>query len=120
MDIDKNIAFFEFCAVRKKKNGVWQEFGEPTLWALAVNDGSDGSSFEQVFALYRDLVEESKMSVDNASANAAGAHTTDEYLPYFVFNGTKVQSTDDPQSVTSEVPYQYVSVRRKPRGINTE
>ena len=120
VDIDKNIAFFEFCAVRKKKNGVWQEFGEPTLWALAVNDGSDGSSFEQVFALYRDLVEESKMSVDNASANAAGAHTTDEYLPYFVFNGTKVQSTDDPQSVTSEVPYQYVSVRRKPRGINTE
>lgn len=119
-DIDKNIAFFEFCAVRKKKDGVWQEFGTPALWSLAVNDGSDGSGYEQVFALYEYLVSDDNMSIDNASANADGAHTTDEYLPYFVFNGVRVQSTDDPQSVTSAVQYQYVSIRRKPRGINTE
>lgn len=37
-----------------------------------------------------------------------------------LFNGVSVQSTDDPQSVSSTTPYQYVSVRRKPRGINTE
>lgn len=60
------------------------------------------------------------MSVDNASANADNAHTTDEYLPKFIFNGVSVQSTDDPQSVSPTTPYQYVSVRRKPRGINTE
>lgn len=120
VDIDKNIAFFEFCAVRKSENGVWKEFSTPILWDLAVNDGSDGSGFEQVFALYRDLVDNNNMSVDNASANADNAHTTDEYLPQFIFNGASVQSTDDPQSVSSTTPYQYVSVRRKPRGINTE
>lgn len=87
---------------------------------MAVNDGSDGSGYEQVFALYEYLVSDDNMSIDNASANADGAHTTDEYLPYFVFNGVRVQSTDDPQSVTSAVQYQYVSIRRKPRGINTE
>lgn len=69
-------------------------------------DGKDGASIEYVFALCSDELSPSQVSVDNDAANIAGAHTTDEYLPMFDFNGTKVQSTDDPESVSEEKRYQ--------------
>lgn len=83
-------------------------------------DGENGNCYEYVFALYDTLVEDSDMSIDNDAANADNAHTTDGYLPYFVFNTYKVKASGYVQSVSSAHPYQYVSVRYKPSGTNTE
>lgn len=115
-DVAPNKGLYEFCRIRKSKDGVWQEFGQAALWSKSPIDGKDGSDVEYVYATTNNDLDESKVSVDNDAANADGAHTTDEYLPYFVFDGTRVKTTDDPVSVTSTNKYQWVSIRRKKRG----
>lgn len=114
-DVSENV-FYEFCSVRKSKNGIWQEFSVPSLWAKYAMDGKDGASIEYVFACTNDDLTPEQVSIDNAAANANGAHTTDEYLPNFNFNGTIVKATDNPVSVTENNQYQWVSLRRRKRG----
>lgn len=114
-DVSENV-FYEFCSVRKSKNGIWQEFSVPSLWAKYAMDGKDGASIEYVFACTNDDLTPEQVSIDNAAANADGAHTTDEYLPNFNFNGTIVKATDNPVSVTENNQYQWVSLRRRKRG----
>lgn len=115
-DVSLEGGFYEFCAVRKSKDGIWQEFSVPALWAKYAMDGKDGSSIEYVFACTNDDLTPEQVSVDNDAANADNAHTTDEYLPNFNFNGSVVKATDDPISVTVNNKYQWVSVRRRKRG----
>lgn len=79
-------------------------------------DGKDGASIEYVFACTNDDLTPEQVSIDNTAANADGAHTTDEYLPNFNFNGTIVKATDNPVSVTENNQYQWVSLRRRKRG----
>lgn len=79
-------------------------------------DGKDGASIEYVFACTNDDLTPEQVSIDNAAANADGAHTTDEYLPNFNFNGTIVKATDNQVSVTENNQYQWVSLRRRKRG----
>lgn len=119
-DVSATDGFYEFCATRKSKDGVWEKFSTPALWAKYAMDGKDGASIEYVFALCSEELDPSLVSVDNETANKAGAHTTDEYLPMFDFNGTKVQSSDDPESVSETKKYQWVSIRRRKRGENAE
>lgn len=114
-DVSEDV-FYEFCSIRKSKNGVWQEFSVPALWAKYAMDGKDGASIEYVFACTNDDLTPEQVSIDNAAANANGAHTTDEYLPNFNFNGTVVKATDNPVSVTENNQYQWVSLRRRKRG----
>lgn len=114
-DVSEEV-FYEFCSVRKSKNGIWQEFSVPSLWAKYAMDGKDGASIEYVFACTNDDLTPEQVSIDNAAANANGAHTTDEYLPNFNFNGTIVKATDNPVSVTENNQYQWVSLRRRKRG----
>lgn len=114
-DVSEDV-FYEFCSVRKSKNGIWQEFSVPSLWAKYAMDGKDGASIEYVFACTNDDLTPEQVSIDNAAANADGAHTTDEYLPNFNFNGTIVKATDNPVSVTENNQYQWVSLRRRKRG----
>lgn len=114
-DVSEDV-FYEFCSIRKSKNGVWQEFSVPALWAKYAMDGKDGASIEYVFACTNDDLTPEQVSIDNAAANADGAHTTDEYLPNFNFNGTVVKATDNPVSVTENNQYQWVSLRRRKRG----
>lgn len=114
-DVSEEV-FYEFCSVRKSKNGIWQEFSVPSLWAKYAMDGKDGASIEYVFACTNDDLTPEQVSIDNAAANADGAHTTDEYLPNFNFNGTIVKATDNPVSVTENNQYQWVSLRRRKRG----
>ena len=114
-DVSEDV-FYEFCSIRKSKNGVWQEFSVPSLWAKYAMDGKDGASIEYVFACTNDDLTPEQVSIDNAAANADGAHTTDEYLPNFNFNGTVVKATDNPVSVTENNQYQWVSLRRRKRG----
>lgn len=114
-DVSEDV-FYEFCSIRKSKNGVWQEFSVPSLWAKYAMDGKDGASIEYVFACTNDDLTTEQVSVDNAAANADGAHTTDEYLPNFNFNGTIVKATDNQVSVTENNQYQWVSLRRRKRG----
>lgn len=114
-DVSEDV-FYEFCSIRKSKNGVWQEFSVPSLWAKYAMDGKDGASIEYVFACTNDDLTPEQVSVDNAAANADGAHTTDEYLPNFNFNGTIVKATDNQVSVTENNQYQWVSLRRRKRG----
>lgn len=114
-DVSEDV-FYEFCSIRKSKNGVWQEFSVPALWAKYAMDGKDGASIEYVFACTNDDLTPEQVSIDNAAANADGAHTTDEYLPNFNFNGTVVKATDNPISVTENNQYQWVSLRRRKRG----
>lgn len=114
-DVSEDV-FYEFCSVRKSKNGIWQEFSVPSLWAKYAMDGKDGASIEYVFACTNDDLTPEQVSIDNAAANVDGAHTTDEYLPNFNFNGTIVKATDNPVSVTENNQYQWVSLRRRKRG----
>lgn len=114
-DVSEDV-FYEFCSIRKSKNGVWQEFSVPSLWAKYAMDGKDGASIEYVFACTNDDLTPEQVSVDNAAANADGAHTKDEYLPNFNFNGTIVKATDNQVSVTENNQYQWVSLRRRKRG----
>lgn len=115
-DVSETDGFYEFCAVRKSKNGIWEEFSEPALWAKYAMDGKDGASIEYVFARCVEKLTPEQVSIDNEAANRDGAGTTDEYLPNFNFNGTITKATDDPVSVTQEIPYQWVSIRRRKRG----
>lgn len=69
-------------------------------------DGKDGASIEYVFARCVEKLTPEQVSIDNEAANRDGAGTTDEYLPNFNFNGTITKATDDPVSVTQEIPYQ--------------
>lgn len=69
-------------------------------------DGKDGASIEYVFATTNDEYDEADVSVDNTAANADGAHTTDEYLPNFIFGTTTVKATDDPKSISKDLKYQ--------------
>ena len=114
-DVSEDV-FYEFCSIRKSKNGVWQEFSVPSLWAKYAMDGKDGASIEYVFACTNDDLTPEQVSIDNAAANADGAHITDEYLPNFNFNGTIVKATDNQVSVTENNQYQWVSLRRRKRG----
>ena len=114
-DVSEDV-FYEFCSIRKSKNGVWQEFSVPSLWAKYAMDGKDGASIEYVFACTNDDLTPEQVSIDNAAANADGAHTKDEYLPNFNFNGTIVKATDNQISVTENNQYQWVSLRRRKRG----
>lgn len=65
-------------------------------------DGKDGSDIEYVFARINVQCTADQVTVENKEEYK----TMTEALPRFKFIETYVQSTDEPQSVSSEYPYQ--------------
>jgi hypothetical protein len=114
-DASPNKGLYEFCSIRRSNNGVWGAFTTPALWSKSATDGKDGADVEYVFALIDVQCTADQVTVENKEEYK----TVSEALPRFKFIETYVQSTDDPQSVSSEYPYQWVSVRRKPAGQTT-
>ncbi len=100
-----------FSKKSRKISGSW--YGP---YCITGPEGENGQQTEEIYAVYGTLVEDSNMSVDNTSANADNAHSTDKYLPNFIFNGKTVKASGEILSVSSETPYQYISKRTKSQG----
>lgn len=100
---------YEFIAKRERKDGAWQKFEKPVLWAAWGEKGNDGSSVEYIF--FR-TEEENAPKID-AYDKSGSDYQKDDYLP--TTNGEKW--SDDPLSVSEEYPFQWVSERKKVNGI---
>lgn len=118
---------FEYCAIRKKKNGIWEKFDKPYLHSYWGHDGVDGDGVEYVFA---------RTSIDYAPevVNIGEDQDQDEYKPIVQIPSNKngnisgsikegetlaqnrVRCTDNPIGVTSSLIYEWVLKRKKING----
>ena len=100
---------YEFISVREKKKGQWGAFSEPTLWAAWGEKGTDGISVEYVYFLTK---ENKAPTVDEYDVNSE-AYQQPEFLP----STEAAKWTDDPMSVSTGTPYQWVMVRKTKGGV---
>lgn len=124
---------YEFCSQRKtkivtdqegKKQVVWDNWSEPALWSIYKEGpqgpggnpgpvGPAGDTYETVYGLTGNSLPTVK-SIDATVTDANNKTVADDgYLPNFVFDGTSVAATAEPQGVSSTNRYEYQSTRRK-------
>lgn len=92
---------YEFVCVRVKPRGsdVWGNFSAPALWAKWGEKGQDGDGVEYIFKRTEvETVLQPPASV-NISKNVPSGWS------------------DNPNGVTAEYPYEYVSIRRQSNGV---
>lgn len=90
---------FEWFCVRKKENGIWSEWSEPTIWARWGVKGMDGDSVEYIFRITE--LEE--------APDTPPSSDIDDSIP----EGW----SDDPVGVDIFWPYEWVCIRKKHDGI---
>ena len=100
---------YEFICVREKKKGQWGAFSEPTLWAAWGEKGTDGISVEYVYF----LTKENKAPTVDAYDVTSDAYQQPEFLP----STENVKWADNPMSVSAEIPFQWVMVRKTKEGV---
>ena len=98
-------------ATRSKENDTWSNFGSPTLWSRWGENGRDGDGVEYIYKLSTKLLSDSEIlssgydSSVPSENSAADSPSDDDFVP----DGW----TDNPSGVTSNYPYEYVSIRKK-------
>lgn len=87
---------FEWVSKRIKKNGNWGRYSQPSVWARY---GEDGTDYEYIYI----------RTGMNIEPSLPETNQSDDYIP----SGW----TDDPVGPTREFPFEWVSSRRKEKGI---
>ena len=111
--------------------GLWGAFSDVAPWSRWGEDGMDGDGIEYIFAVTKDLSQESLNAIKSVlpSTTSNGGELaqywqepeiwdTIEASPTFKAHYSKITSvfsgwTDDPTDVSPEEPYEWVSIRRK-------
>ena len=88
----------EYVCQRKKTNGVWGEYSDPAIWAMYGKIGRDGNGIEYIFKL-------TKSEFDTPGIPDAPSDIDPESYPD--------DWSDDPLSITEELPVCWVSVRKQ-------
>lgn len=99
---------YEYVSVRSlnRETGKWEAFAYATLWSAYGEQGKDGDGIEYVFTNTNSPIfsaNETIVDPSSISINSEGFQN-DEYIPYGWF--------DDPQNVSVEKPYTWVSIRK--------
>ena len=91
---------YEYVSVRYKENGTWSAYSTPVIWSKWGEKGMDGDGYEYIYKL---------TETNENPGRPATSEQVDDYVP--------AGWTDDPQSVSQNLPYQWCSVRKKQNGI---
>lgn len=98
-------------ATRSKENDTWSNFGSPILWSRWGENGRDGDGVEYIYKLSTKLLSDSEILASGYDSSVPSENSTtnkpsdDDFVP----DGW----TDEPSGVTSNYPYEYVSIRKK-------
>lgn len=87
---------YEWVSQRRKKNGIWGDFSNPSVWAKY---GEDGTNWEFIY----------QRAIEYYIPSTPETRQQDDYVP----SGW----TDDPTGVSESVPYEWMSKRAKKNGI---
>lgn len=92
---------YEWVCVRTKPSGTdtWSAFSTPVIWAKWGDKGTDGDGTEYVFK---------RTEVETAPDAILVSSATDGYVP--------TGWTDEPNGVSADYPFEWVSVRHKTNG----
>lgn len=104
---------YVWIANRTKSNNTWSSFSDPTLWSRWGEDGKDGDGVEYIYKLTTKLLSNSEIESSGYKSTVSDDGKTvdqDDFVP----SGW----TDNPSGVTSEYPYEYVSIRKSTRDSN--
>jgi len=104
---------YVWIANRTKSNNTWSSFSDPTLWSRWGEDGKDGDGVEYIYKLTTKLLSNSEIESSGYKSTVSDNGKTidqDDFVP----SGW----TDNPSGVTSDYPYEYVSIRKSTRDSN--
>lgn len=93
----------EYVCQREKVNKVWQDWTEPTIWAMYGVMGRDGNGIEYIYQLTKD---ESTWPTD---LPVSDLYNDESHIDWDNYNGW----TDDPQSVTQAMAVCWVGIRKQ-------
>lgn len=102
---------YEYASIRKKTNKVWGDFCKPFLWSKYGEDGVDGDGVEYIYYCPETttLIDWTNSNYNNINPSLWDATTSDfQASEYYVSPWT-----DDPQEVSENYKYEYVSQRKK-------
>lgn len=91
---------YEWVSTRKKEQGSWSAYSTPVVWSMWGSKGQDGDGYEYIF------ITTTTVSSPNQPV-AIG--TDDDEVPSGWY--------DEPISVSSTYPYEWVSIRKKTDGV---
>lgn len=94
------------CIRVRGKGATWGDWTEPTIWSKWGERGKDGDGVEYIFTLTQGMTR---------PATPTQSENVDEYIPPQGSNENPW--TDDPQDVTAQLAYCWVSQRKEKDGI---
>ena len=104
---------YEWVSTRTRKGAnTWEDFSVPSIWSKWGEKGMDGDGYEYVFFVTPEQVVPELNSDDRYNGKTK---EDDEYLPYA--SQPTIRWTDDPQDVSEVNQYEWVSVRKKRKGV---
>lgn len=86
---------YEWVSKRTKRNNIWGNYSDPSLWSRF---GEDGTDYEYIYT----------RTSTNSRPSTPGTSQSDDYIP----SGW----TDDPIGPSYSLPYEWVSERKKTKG----
>lgn len=119
--VTANLTYEYVCQRYKDKaTQLWEPYSEPGIWSRYAERGKDGDGYEYIFIRQSTWKTQGQLNpstdpVYTASGNIyppanveSSAYQTDDYVP--------TGYTDNPETVTESIRYQYVWTRKKKDG----
>lgn len=119
--VTANLTYEYVCQRYKDKTTqLWEPYSEPGIWSRYAERGKDGDGYEYIFMRQSTWKSQGQLNpstdpVYTASGNIyppanieSSAYQTDDYVP--------TGYTDNPETVTESIRYQYVWTRKKKDG----
>ena len=100
---------YEWMSMRYYRNDVYSAYTTPVIWSAYGDKGMDGDGFEYAFKNTETAEAPTNPTPSNWETNAL--YQQNEWLP------TSAGWTDDPNSVSESIPYEWVIIRKRVNGV---
>ena len=111
---------YEYMCVRYKYAGTstWTEYSTPVIWSAFGDKGQDGDGFEYIYKLTpTSNASEAGNPTPNDYATNSTYQSVNEYCTYINNPAGQEPWTDDPQGVSENKKFEWVSVRTRTNGV---
>ena len=111
---------YEYMCVRYKYAGTsnWTTYSTPVIWSAFGEKGQDGDGFEYIYKLTpTSNSSEAGNPTPNDYATNQTYQSVNEYCPYINNPSGQEPWTDDPQGVSENKKFEWVSVRTRTNGV---
>ena len=111
---------YEYMCVRYKYAGTstWTAYSTPVIWSAFGDKGQDGDGFEYIYKLTpTSNASEAGNPTPNDYATNSTYQSVNEYCPYINNPTGQEPWTDDPQGVSENKKFEWVSVRTRTNGV---